>query len=153
MRRLLLVITALFFSVSVNAGFPFEATLQDMAREADHILVGRVTGVEMIDAQGEQVRDRDARTGPGLTHTIRLLLTVDEVLVTNLPPVPRVLAVPLASHLHYSLGQIQDEHADDGEVRLILLKGKKFDGIKPGLFFRPLSEKAEVLKHYAESHR
>lgn len=152
MKRLL-VIVALLVCVTANAGLPFEASLQEMAQEADHILVGRVTGVDMIDAKGEQVRDRNARTGPGLTNTIRLLVAVDEVLITNLPPVPKVLAVPLASHLHYSLGQIQEAHAGDKESRLLLLKGKKFDGIKPGLFLRPLSDKAEALKLYAESHR
>lgn len=152
MKRVLFFVM-LLVSAAANAGFPFEATLQEMAQDADHILVGRVTSVDMIDAKGAAVKDREARTGPGLTNTIRLLIAVDEVLITNSRAVPKVLAVPLASHLHYSLGKIQDAHAGDSEVRLLLLKGKNFAGIKPGLFLRPLSDKTEALKLYAESHR
>lgn len=79
-----------------------------MAQEADHILIGRVTGVDMIDGNGKPVEDREARTGPGRENIIRILITVDEVLVTNASDVPSVIRVPLASHLHYSLGQISE---------------------------------------------
>jgi hypothetical protein len=54
-----------------------------MAEGADHILVGRVTGVDMVDGRGRPVTDEGARTGPGLDNTIRLLITADEVLVTS----------------------------------------------------------------------
>jgi hypothetical protein len=152
MRRILLLIAALLPAV-VLAGFPFEATLEEMAREADHILIGRVTGVDMIDANGVQITDENARTGPGLHNQIRLLITVDEVLVTSAPKVPEVLPVPLASHLHLSLGQIREAHADDTQADLILLKGQDFSGIKPGVFLRPLADKDEALRLYEASHQ
>jgi hypothetical protein len=92
------------------AGFPFEATLEEMAQQADHILVGRVAGVDMVDGQGRPVKDPEARTGPSLDNTIRLLIQVDQVLMSNAAKVPDVIPVPLASHLHYKLGQIQEAH-------------------------------------------
>lgn len=52
MRRVLLFLIALVPAV-VLAGFPFEATLEEMAQQADHVLVGRVVGVDMIDGQGD----------------------------------------------------------------------------------------------------
>lgn len=99
----------------------------------------------MLSGSGRKIRDPEARTGPGLNNQIRLRIAVDEVIVTNAPKVPPVLYVPLASHLHYSLGQIQAAHAQESEQRLILLKGPDFQGIKPGVFMRPLQDKEEVL--------
>ncbi|HKO88082.1 MAG TPA: hypothetical protein VJU83_06130 [Burkholderiales bacterium] len=151
MRRTLVMLVALLPVIAL-AGFPFQATLKEMAEGSDHILIGRVTGVDMIDSRGEEIADRQARTGPGLSNTIRLIITVDQVLITNSPSVPKVLRVPLASHLHYSLGQIQDAHAGDTLVRLVLLKGRDFVGIKPGVFLRPLEDKDEALRLYAASH-
>jgi hypothetical protein len=151
MRRILLFLIALVPAIAM-AGFPFEATLEEMAQQADHVLIGRVVGVDMVDGQGKPVADPKARTGPGLDNTIRLLIQVDQVLVSTASSVPDVLPVPLASHLHYTLGQIQEAHAGDKELRLVLLKGPDFVGIKPGLFLRPLGDKDAVLRLHAASH-
>jgi len=152
MRRILMLIMATLFPALVFAGFPYEATLEEMAQSADHILVGRVTGVDMVDGNGARVSDEEARTGPGLKNTIRLIITVDEVLATSSSKVPKVLSVPLASHLHYSLGQIREAHEGDTLARLVLLQGMDFSGIKPGLFFRPLEDKNEALRVYHAAH-
>ncbi|MBD9477974.1 hypothetical protein [Pseudoxanthomonas sp. PXM02] len=148
MRRVLLTLLTFLalLPVTALAGFPFEATLDEMAVGADHILVGRVTGVDMIDGAGKPITDPKARTGPGLRNQIRLRVTVDQVLVSNAQPVPKQLFVPLASHLHYALGQIQEAHAQDSEQRLVFLKGPGFDGIKPGVFMRPMEDKPEALR-------
>jgi hypothetical protein len=145
MRRILLTLFTLF-PVTALAGVPFEATLEDMAVSADHILVGRVTGVDMIDGAGKPVTDPKARTGPGSRNTIRLRIAVDRVLVSTVDPVPRQLFVPLASHLHYSLGQIQAAHAQASDPRLMFLKGTAFDGIKPGVFMRPMEDQREAFR-------
>lgn len=152
MKRLLLLLMCLFPGFAL-AGFPNVATLEEMARSADHILIGRVTGVDMIDGQGKPITDESARTGPGLNNTIRLLISVDEVLVTNAPHVPMTLALPLGSHLHYTLGQIRSAHEGDTKVRLVLLKGSDFSGIQEGLFFRPFAEKEKALEIYHSTGR
>ncbi|MBB3342724.1 hypothetical protein [Luteimonas sp. RC10] len=152
MRRVLIVLLAVFAPSIGFAGLPFEATLEEMSQRADHILIGRVIGVDMIDEHGTPVLDRAARTGPGLTNTIRLVITVDEVLVTSAAIVPKVLSVPLASHLHYSLGQVADAHEGDTAVRLLLLQGEEFIGIKPGVFMRPMRDKDEALRLHHAAH-
>jgi hypothetical protein len=151
MNRIFLLLIALVPAIAL-AGFPFEATLEEMAQQADHVLVGRVVGVDMVDGKGNPVVDPKARTGPGLDNTIRLLIQVDQVLVSTASHVPDVIPVPLASHLHYTLGRIQEAHAGDKEVRLVLLKGPGFVGIKPGVFFRPLTDKHQVLRLHEASH-
>lgn len=151
-RRILTILLAALIPATSFGGLPFEATLEEMAQGADHILIGHVAGVDMIDGQGKPVLDSKAMTGPGLKNTIRLLITVDEVLVTNAATVPKVLPVPLASHLHYSLGQVSDAHNGDTTMRLILLQGKDLVGIKPGVFMRPLSDKSEALRFYHAAH-
>lgn len=145
MRRVLGAILALL-PITAIAGFPFEATLEEMASSADHILVGRVTGVDMINGSGRHIQDLDARTGPGLENQIRLRITVDKVLASNSSEPPKLLYVPLASHLHYTLGQIRDAHAGHSEPRLIFLKGARFEAIEPGLFMRPLEQQEEALR-------
>ena len=151
MRRILLLLIA-FVPAIAMAGFPFEATLEEMAQQADHVLVGRVAGVDMVDGRGKPVTDTEARTGPSLDNTIRLLIQVDQVLASNAAKVPDVIPVPLASHLHYTLGQIQEAHQGDEAVRLVLLKGSDFVGIKPGVFLRPLTDKDRALQLHAASH-
>ena len=54
--------------------------------------------------------------------------------------------MPLASHLHYTLGQVRDAHAGTPESRLIFLKGRRFEAIRPGVFMRPLEEMQEALR-------
>ena len=137
MRRIALVILALL-PTGAHAGLPFEATLEEMATSADHILAGLVTGVDMVDGAGRQVQDREARTGPGLRNQIRLRVSVDEILFSYSRVVPKVLFVPLASHLHYTLGQVRDAHTGTSESHLIFLKGRRFEAIRPGVFMRPL---------------
>lgn len=151
MRRFLLTVFVLLPAIALG-GYPFEATLEEMAQQADHILIGHVVGVDMIDGRGKAVTDPASRTGPGLNNTIRLLVRVDEVLVSNARKVPDVIPVPLAPHLHYSLGQIQEAHANDREERLVLLKGPNFTGIKPGVFLRPVEDKDSALKLHRASH-
>lgn len=152
MSRYLVCLLALLVPLSTAAGVPYTATLEEMAERADHILVGRVTGVDMIDGEGRQITDAQAMTGPGLPNTIRLRVSVDEVLVSTSGGVPQVLHLPLASHLHYSLGQIRQAHEGDTLVRLVLLKGDDFSGILPGVFFRPLQDKEEALRLHREAN-
>lgn len=151
MKHILLFIFSLLPAI-VQAGVPYEATLEEMTENADHILIGRVTGVDMINGKGKQVTNTRARTGPGSKNTIRLLITVDEVLVSNADHVPTILPVPLANHLHYSLGQIRDAHQGEAPMELILLRGSDFSAIKPGVFLWSVSDKDRALELYHAAH-
>jgi hypothetical protein len=68
-----------WLSFSSEASTPLDASLSDLACGADHVLVGRVIGVDMIDGKGRQISDQKATTGPGLKNQIRLAVAVDEV--------------------------------------------------------------------------
>jgi hypothetical protein len=145
MRRIVLLILALAPAAAL-ASLPLQATLEELATESDHILVGRVIGVDMIDKAGVQINDPDGRTGPGSDTQIRLIIQVDEVIASNAQNVPTRLWVPLDPFMHYSLGQIKAAHAEVSPPLLVFLKGARFQPIKPGVFLRPLPDKEAALK-------
>jgi len=141
-------------SIVVLASVPIPTNIEELAKGADHILVGHVVGVDMVDKRGRQIEDENARTGPGLENTIRLHIVVDEVLVTSSrKPVPKLLKVPLDPFMHYSLGQIKSAHSKPSKPFLVLLKGSSFVPVVPGAVLRSLAEKETALRVHAEAHR
>lgn len=152
MGRLLLSLAATIPLVSL-ASLSLQMPIAEMASEADHVFVGHVVGVDMIDGNGLPVVDDQARTGPGLNNVIRLHVAVDETLITTAERVPKELLVPLDPFMHYSLGQIRSAHQNDATLRLLLLKGADFSILKPGIFFLPSKEKDEVLRVHSATHR
>ncbi|MBB4224550.1 hypothetical protein [Variovorax guangxiensis] len=155
-RRLtghLLLLLAATIPLIALASLPVQMSLAEMAAEADHVLVGHVVGADMVDGNGLPVVDDRTRTGPGLNNVIRLHVAVDETLTTTAERVPKELLIPLDPFMHYSLGQIKSAHQNDATLRLLLLKGKDFSALKPGIFFLPLQEKDEVLRVRGSTHR
>lgn len=152
MRCLLLSLLATIPLVAL-ASLPLQMSLTAMATEADHVLVGHVVGVDMVDANGGPVVDDQARTGIGSENVIRLHVVVDKALITTAERVPRELVIPLDPYMHYSLGQIRAVHQNDETPRLLLLKGAGFSSLQPGIFFLPLEEKDEVLRVHSAAHR
>jgi hypothetical protein len=148
----LAVLALVLLASPVLASLPLTATLEEMVRASDHIIVGRVVRVDMIDGRGRTVRDESAHTGVGLDNVIRLHVAVDEVLVSNAPLVPKRLKVPLDPAMIYGLGQVRAAHADAREPFLLLLKGPAFKPILPGVFSRPLAERDLALELHAKHH-
>ena len=148
--KAVVALVAVFCSHLAFASMPIPTTLEELAQCADHILVGHVVAVDMIDESGQPIEERDMRTGPGLKNAIRLHVTVDEVLVTNAKEVPKLLKVPLDPFMHYSLGQIKDAHAKSSEPFLVLLQGPSFQPIVPGAFLRNMDEKEKALHIHAD---
>ncbi len=145
MRYALALLMGLY-SVVAFATLPLQATLEQLASDSDHILAGHVIGVDMIDADGNEMLDEKAMTGPGLRNTIRLIVKVDEVFFSRANVVPDVIRVPLDPMMHFSLGQIREAHREPSEKRLVILKGGGFEPIVPGRFFRELSDTQEALE-------
>lgn len=116
--------------------------LEQMVREADHVVVATVSKVDMVDGRGRQVTDPEARTGPGLDNEIRLHLAVSEVLHTRTNPLPDTLVVPLWSMWHYTLASITESAG--GTSGIFLLKGDDFQPAYPADFQRSLDERAEI---------
>ncbi len=130
---------------SVQASAPLEASLRDLACGADHVFVGRVVGVDMINSKGRQVLHEAAMTGPGMNRTIRLELEVLELIESTEAAFPRSFHVPLDPFMHYSLGQIKAAHAEPSNARLVFLRGAKFEPIIDGRFFWGLDAREEAL--------
>ena len=116
--------------------------LEEILLDADHVLSGRIVRVEMVDALGRPVRDRDARTGPGLANRMHFVVEVDDVLFTTCRRPPRRVRVPLWSAWHYTLGSMQDQLT--GSAGLFLLRGADFQPAYPQDFQRSLEERPLV---------
>ena len=139
--RLLALLLALPVGIAQATSIEYRP-LDKIVLDADHVLSGRIVRVEMVDALGRQVRDRDARTGPGLTNRMRFVVEVDDVLFTTCRRPPRRVLVPLWSAWHYTLGSMQDQLT--GSAGLFLLKGADFQPAYPQDFQRSPEERPLV---------
>jgi len=140
-----LIALCFFACFEANASSPLEASLRELSCGADHVLVGRVVGVDMIDAKRRPIHDDAAGTGPGSKNTIRLEVEVLEVIETTEADFPPTLKIPLDPVMHYSLGQIRAAHAEPSEPRLVFLSGAKHEPIIAGRFFWGLDAREEAL--------
>ena len=146
--KLLILAVSIFYSVFAYSSMPLRIPLDKLVENTDHVLTGYVTGVDMIDGNGNQITDLSARTGPGIKNKIRLIVQVHKTHITNENVVPNEIAVPLDSAMHYSFGQIKNAHSFDGRKFLVLLKGKDFQPAFSGVFMRSLKEKDKVIKMF-----
>jgi len=124
---------------------PLEVSMEELVKNSDHLLVGHVIGVDMIDGRGNEITDLDAMTGPGIDNLIRLIVKVDEV-VSSSRSIPSVVKVPLDPLMHYRFGLVKEVHSTEGEKFLLLLKGADLQPPFPGVFRRDLSEKTEIIE-------
>ena len=166
MKHILIFIGILFPTLAYSS-LPIQVSLEELVENSDHLLIGHVIGVDMIDDKGEEITDPNARTGPGSKNLIRLIVKVDEVIVSNVKNVPDTLKIPLDPFMHYSLGQIKEAHSSEGEKFLLLLrkcpetalcspqsgracrgsaKGSDFQPPFAGVFGRSLSEKNKIIE-------
>jgi hypothetical protein len=116
-------------------------SLEEMVTEADHVIIGTVTKVDMVDGDDQPLTDPKARTGPGLNNLIRLHVEVKEILESPAQEHPRQLVVPLWSAWHSSLEGSQEWK---GKTFIFLLKGPDYSIVYPAGFNRELDERAQI---------
>jgi hypothetical protein len=143
MKTMLLLLTMCLPSLALATSV-LPKPLEEMVREADHVVVAKIVGVDMVDGRGRPLTDRDARTGPGLPNQMRFNLEVQEVLFARTTKPSRTLRVPLWQAWHYILGNMQDKLT--GATGIFLLKGDAYEPVYPAGFQRPLKEKAEIMR-------
>lgn len=117
--------------------------LKELVNESDHIIIGKVNKVDMIDKDSNLVTDTNAITGPGIENVIRLhvIIQKDGVIYSNADKTPSDIIIQLWNKWHYSLGQIKNT---EGEEAIFLLNGPEYKYVYPGLFRRSLSEKKQI---------
>jgi hypothetical protein len=81
MKTILLLLTMCLPSLALATSF-VPKPLEEMVREADHVVVAKIVSVDMVDGRGRPLADRRSRTGPGLANQMRFNLegTVGRVL-------------------------------------------------------------------------
>lgn len=141
-RALALVLFGCLASLAAGATSVSARSLEEMLQDSDHVLVATVTQVDMVDAQGRQVSDPEARTGPASRNQIRFHLDVKHTLFTTARPPAQKVVVPLWQAWIYSLGQIRQ--AVEGNTSIFLLKGDHFEPAYPRDFERPVAQREEI---------
>ncbi|MBI2373709.1 MAG: hypothetical protein HYV07_06885 [Deltaproteobacteria bacterium] len=107
--------------------------LSELVAEADYIFVGTVTAVDMVDGDGNQVTDPDARTGPGLPNQLRLHVRVDPTSVLRSDgDLPTEVVVPLWQMWHMRLSMSRE--INEGKTSIFLLVGDNFEPVYPACF-------------------
>jgi len=144
--RYVLILVSFLYSIFAQASLPLRVELSELVKNTDHLLVGHVVGVDMINDKGDKITDSQAMTGPGIDNIIRLKIEIDETVISNSVQPPKIIMVPLDPFMHHSLGQIQRAHDGDTRKFLLLLKGRSLSPPFPGNYRRELSEKEEILK-------
>lgn len=142
--KILIAMGVALFAVQAQATqIPFR-DLTNLVSEADHILVGTVEKVDMLDAKGNLVMNDTARTGPGSENQLRLHVTVatNAVVASSADKIPETVVIPLWQRWHDTLGNRKKEV--QGKTFIFLLKGNDFVPVYHGLFMREPSEKPEI---------
>lgn len=145
MLRPLSMLFLVLLSGAAMGSLPLQASLADLACGAEHVLIGRVVGVDMIDGRGRQIRKESAMSGPGLKNQIRLIVSVDQVLDTNAQHVPKQIKVALDSVMHYSFGAVKAAHQQASGPQLVFLRGAAFQPIIAGRFLWGIDSRDEAM--------
>jgi hypothetical protein len=154
MKRLSVVLVAVAIGiVVVGATQVLQKSLKELVNDSDHVVIGKVFKVDMVDGAGKEVSDLEARTGPGLETQIRLHVSVekDGWLRTSKTNPPTSLTIPLWQMWHYSLGHIKE--ATEGQTSIFLLSGENYRTVYPAGFQRPISEKRKILSLWKKKQR
>lgn len=141
MKYILALFVLLLAGAACATSVPLKP-LEEMVREADHVVVATVESVDMVNGRGRPITDPQARTGPGSKNRMRFNLRVQELLFTRSPAPPPTLRVPLWTAWHYELGDIQEQVT--GSTGIFLLKGGDYQPVYPADFQRPLDERKEI---------
>ena len=142
--KILIGFTLVLFGVQAYATQIEFKDLTNLVSQADHILVGTVTRVDMLDGKGNQVTNETARTGPGSENLLRLHVSVvtNGIVVSTAGKIPKDVVIPLWREWHDTLGNRKKEV--EGKTFIFLLKAQDFQPVYFGFFMRELSERTKI---------
>ena len=131
------------FSSLVNATSVKHKELSELVGDADHVIIAKVVKVDMIDKNGDEIVDPEARTGPGSPNLLRLHVEVSKngILKTNAETELKNLTIPLWQMWHYVLGHWKEA---ESMTFIFLLKGGKYVKVYPQHFRRPESDLTKI---------
>lgn len=138
-------IMALLLGSSVCWASPVRPkSLATLVEEADHVIIGTVTLVDMVDQNKAPVTNLAARVGFNSPNLIRLHVAVQTngVLFTTAKETPSTLIIPLLGIGPYTLEQMKK--IDENRTYIFLLKGPDFRAVYPAGFRRSLSNREEI---------
>ena len=143
MRHALIAALVCVGSQAAYATSVQERSLDDLVADSDHVLIGKVVKVDVVNKWGFQVTGPKARTRPGSGNTMRLHVVFEDdgILKTNRTKIPRKLMISLWRAWWYSLDGMKYV---EGQRCIFLLKGRDFRQTYPQAYRRHMSEQAAI---------
>lgn len=144
--------TVILFALALSVFIPSHATsikptaLTELVAKADYIVVGKVVKVDMVDANGHEIVDAMARTGPRSGKTIRYHVVIDrnKTLKGNSQNVPKTLILPDWPMWIRDLRGMKEIFV--GHNWIFLLRAPDFFPEPQSQFVQDISEKSEIEK-------
>ena len=75
--RIIIFSLALHISFFAQATKIEKKTLSELMAVTEHVFIGTVMKVDMLDGVGNEITDLEARTGPGIENVIRLHVEIN----------------------------------------------------------------------------
>lgn len=138
------MVFVLGFFASAGATKIKPTDLSELVAEADYIVVGKVVKLDMVDAKGKEVVDKNANTGPRSGNTIRYHVLIDKkrTLKGNPKKIPEKLVFPDWPMWIRSLGGMKELYG--GVTCIFLLKAPDFSPSSSAQFVRDIDEKSKI---------
>ena len=73
-NKILLFMVALLSVTLVSGSLPIRISLENLVAKTDHVFMGHVTDVDMIDGEGNQIHNEKAMTGLRLMKFIQKIV-------------------------------------------------------------------------------
>lgn len=142
MKEFVIVCICVFIALAIEKSFgdvsstrpdmPLPADFVDLVESSDHIVVGEVLSVDLIDRDGNITTDVNSEYGYLHDYVPRLHVRLVEVIESD-GEIPSEFIVPLWSKgLTRVLKEIVDRY--QGEKRIFLLKGSSLEPVHPVQF-------------------
>jgi len=127
-----------------NMDDPGFVTLDTLVNRAEHVFIGTVEFVDIIDAQGNVLADINAFHGHINDNTIRMHVVIEEALkgVLSLDTTSAVFSM-WGDGIRRSVGDISSEY--QGRRLIFLAKNNKLDPVHPLQFFYRMKFYEEVI--------
>ncbi len=152
-KLILLFVLILGFSVAANATSIKPTDLSVLVTQADYIVVGKVVKMDMIDANGQEIFDKKARTGPRSGKMIRYFVAVDrkKTLKGDIKKIPQSLVLPDWPMWIRGIDGMKEMY--EGKNCIFLLGAPNLFPKPQSQFVRDISEKSEIVRILRSEHR
>lgn len=147
MKKALAIGVALYVGIAVYSLFAMKKSVPEMARQADHAVVGTVAAVDMVDRRGRSIESGETSLTGDRVIQLHVELQPESALKGG-NPMPDTVVLPLWRGWKNSLAGIKRDM--EGKEFIFFLKGHGFEPLFLGEFYAPLDQ-LDIVKQQVGS--